>query len=81
MGKENLQQMVEVVRAFCLHQNFDSKGFSALAPGPGPYMCIKSLKMCIKSESKEITLRKRLRICSVISVNYHYINVYAQLTD
>ena len=29
----NLQQMVEVVRAFCCHQNFDPKGLSALAPG------------------------------------------------
>ena len=29
----NLQQMVEVVRAFCWHQNFYPKDLSALAPG------------------------------------------------
>ena len=29
----NLQQMVEVIRAFCWHQKFVPKGFSALAPG------------------------------------------------
>ena len=44
----NLQQMVEVISAFCWHPNFVPKGFSALAPGL--YTCIKSLKMCIKSD-------------------------------
>ena len=39
----NLQQMVEVIRAFCWHQKFVPKGSSALAPGL--CTCIKSLKM------------------------------------
>ena len=47
--------MVEVMRAFCWHQKFVPKGFSALAPGL--YICIKSLKMCIKSEFEEIILK------------------------
>ena len=34
-----LQQMVEVVIAFCWHQNFDPKGLSSLASGL--YICIK----------------------------------------
>ena len=38
----NLQQMVEVVRTFCWHQNFDHKDLSALAPGL--HTCIKQLK-------------------------------------
>ena len=41
--------MVKVVRAFCWHQNFDPKGLSAL---PWGYICIKWLKMYIKSELK-----------------------------
>ena len=55
----NLQQMVEVIRAFCCHQKFVPKGFSVLAPGL--YTCIKSLKMCIKSDFEEIILK--LAIC------------------
>ena len=51
----NLQEMVEVIRAFCWYQKFVPKGFSALAPGL--YTCIKSLKMCIKSDFKEIILK------------------------
>ena len=51
----NLQQMVEVIRAFCWHQKFVPKGFSALAPGL--YTCIKSLKVCIKSDCEEIILK------------------------
>ena len=51
----NLQQMVEVIRAFCLYQKFVPKVFSALAPGL--YTCIKSFKMCIKSYFKEIVLK------------------------
>ena len=47
--------MVEVIRAFCWHQQFVPKGFSALAPGL--YTCIKSLKMCLKSHFKEIVLK------------------------
>ena len=47
--------MVKVIRAFCWHQNFVPKGFSALAPGL--YTCIKSLKMCIKSDFEEIILK------------------------
>ena len=46
--------MVEVIKAFCWHQKFVPKGFSALAPGL--YTCIKSLKMCIKSDFEEIIL-------------------------
>ena len=47
--------MVEVIRAFCWHQNFVPKGFSALALGL--YTCIKSLKMCLKSDLEEIILK------------------------
>ena len=47
--------MVEVIRAFCWHQKFVPKGFSALAPAL--YTCIKSLKICIKSEFEEIILK------------------------
>ena len=47
--------MVEVIRAFCGHQKLVPKGFSALAPGL--YTCIKSLKMCIKSDFEEIILK------------------------
>ena len=51
----NLQQMDEVIRAFCWHQRFVPNDFSALALGL--YTCIKSLKMCIKSDFKEIILK------------------------
>ena len=51
----NLQQMVEVMRAFCWHQKFVLKGFSALAKVL--YTSIKSLKMCIKSDFEEIILK------------------------
>ena len=44
--------MVEVIMAFCWHPKFVPKRFSALAPGL--YTCIKSLKMCIKSDFEEI---------------------------
>ena len=47
--------MFEVIRAFCLHQKFVPKGISALALGL--YTCIKSLKMCIKSDFEEIILK------------------------
>ena len=47
--------MVKVVRAFCWHQKFVPKEFSALAPGL--YTCLKSLKMRIKSDFKEIILK------------------------
>ena len=47
--------MVEVMRAFCWHQKFVPKGFSALALGL--YACVKSLKMWIKSDFKEIILK------------------------
>ena len=47
--------MVEVIRAFCWHQKFVPKGFSAFAPGL--YTCIKSLQMCIKLDFKEIILK------------------------
>ena len=50
----NLQEMIEVIRAFCWHQKFVPKGFSALARGL--YTC-KTLKMCIKSDSEEIILK------------------------
>ena len=47
--------MVKVIRAFCWHQKFVPKGFSALAPGL--YTSIKSLKMCIESDLEEIILK------------------------
>ena len=47
--------MVEVIRAFRCHQKFVPKGFSALVRGL--YTCIKSLKMCIKSDFEEIILK------------------------
>ena len=55
----NLQQMVKVIRAFCWHQKFVPKGFSALAPGL--YTCIKSLKMCIKSDFR----RDHFETCNI----------------
>ena len=42
----NLQQMNEVARRFCLHQNFVPWGLSASAPGL--YTCIKSRKKLYK---------------------------------
>ena len=51
----NLQQMIEVIRAFCWHQKFVPKRFSALAQGL--YTCKKSLKMCMKSDFEEIILK------------------------
>ena len=47
--------MVDVIRAFCWHQKFVPKGFPALAPGL--YTCIKSLKMCIKTNFEVIILK------------------------
>ena len=47
--------MIEVTRAFCWHKKFVPKRFSAFAPGL--YTCIKSLKMCIKSDFEEIILK------------------------
>ena len=47
--------MVEVIRAFCWHQKFVPKGFSALSPGL--YTCIKSLRICIKSDFEKIILK------------------------
>ena len=47
--------MVEVIRVFCWHQKFVPKRFYALSPGL--YTCIKSLKMCIKSDFEEIILK------------------------
>ena len=48
----NLQQMNEVTRHFCWHQNFVPWGL----PCPGAYTCTKSWKNCIKSDFKEIFL-------------------------
>ena len=42
----NLQQMNEVTRHFCWHQNFVPWGLSA--PAPGLYTCIKSWKQLYK---------------------------------
>ena len=47
--------MVKVIRAFCWHQTFVPKRFSAFAPGL--YTCIKPLKTCIKSDFEEIILK------------------------
>ena len=47
-----LQQMIKVTESSCWHKNFVPKGLSA--PAPGLYICIKSLKKCIKSDVKEI---------------------------
>ena len=46
--------MVEVIR-LSVYQKFVPKGFSALAPGL--YTCIKSLKMCLKSDFEETILK------------------------
>ena len=51
----NLQRMGKMIRAFCGHRKFVPKGLYALAPGL--YTCIKSLKMCIKSDFEEIILK------------------------
>ena len=51
----NLQQMNEVTRHFCWHQNFVPWGLSA--PALGLYTCIKSSKKCIKSDFEEIFLK------------------------
>ena len=51
----NLQQMSKVTRLFCWHQDFVHKELSA--PAPGLCSCGKTLKMCIKSEFKEICLK------------------------
>ena len=50
-----LKNGYEVIRALCWHKKFVPKGFSALAPRL--YTCIKWLKMCIKSDFKEIILK------------------------
>ena len=50
--------MVKVIRPFCWHQTFDPKGLSA--PVLGLYTCGKALKMCIKSEFKEMFLKLTL---------------------
>ena len=51
----NLQCMGKVIRAFCWHQKSVPKGLYALAPGLNT--CIKSLKMCKKSDLEEIILK------------------------
>ena len=51
----HLQQMGKVTRLFSWHQDFVHKEFSA--PAPELYKCGKTLKMCIKSEFKEICLK------------------------
>ena len=47
--------MGKVTRLFCCHLDFVHKGLSA--PAPGLYTCGKTLKMCIKSEFREICLK------------------------
>ena len=44
----NLQQMGKVIKAFCWHQKIVPKELYALVPGL--YTCIRSLKMCKKSD-------------------------------
>ena len=51
----NLQQMNEVARYFCWHQNFDPWGLSA--PALARNTCINHEKNCIKSDFKEILLK------------------------
>ena len=51
----NLQQLGKVIRPFCWQQKFVPKGLSA--PALGLYTYIKSLKMCIKSDFKELFLK------------------------
>ena len=51
----NWQQMGNVIRNFCWHQNFVPKGLSV--PALGLYTSIKSFKMCLKSYFKEIVLK------------------------
>ena len=50
-----MQQMNEMTRHFCWHQNFVPWGLSA--PALGLYMCIKSWKNCIKSDFKEMVFK------------------------
>ena len=45
----------KVIRVFCWHQKFAPKRLYALAPGL--YTCLKSLKMCIKSDFEELSLK------------------------
>ena len=47
--------MTEVPRCSCWHKNFVPKVLST--PAPGLYTCIKSCKMCIKSDFKEIFVK------------------------
>ena len=51
----NLQQMNEVTRHFCWHQNFVTWGLSA--PALGLYTCIKWWKNYINSDFKEMFLK------------------------
>ena len=44
--------MGKVIRPFCWHQNFVPWGLSA--PAPGLYRCIKTWKICIQSDFKDI---------------------------
>ena len=69
----NLQQMTEVTRCSCWHQNFIWKGLSA--PALGLYTCIKSWKNCIKSDFKEIFLKlatnDRSDTMFLMTLNFH----------
>ena len=47
--------MGKVIRNFCWHQNFVPKGLSVAALGL--YTCIKSFKLCLKSNFQEIVLK------------------------
>ena len=50
---------MKVIRPFCWHQTFDPKGLAAHVPGL--YTCGKKhLKMCLKSEFKEIFMKLTL---------------------
>ena len=54
----NLQQMTRVTWGICLHKNSDPTVLSA--PAPGLCTCIKTNKMFIKSDFKEIFLKLTL---------------------
>ena len=52
----NLQQMTRVTNGLCVYKISDPKGLSASAPGL--YTCIKHDILCIKSDFKDVYLKR-----------------------
>ena len=69
----NLQQMTKVMRHSCWHQNFGLNGLST--PAQVLCTCIKSWKMCIKSEGWAIFLNMQPVIKVIRPFCFHKINV------